>query len=188
MALSAHLAARCNQHCELCQSTIDLQDYDLPASEGRPDASVALCQQCFNQVTTPAMIEAEHFRCLGDSMWSPVPAVQVLSWRLLDALRDQSWANDLLDMLYLDDDMLEWAKASVIRIGDSVLTRDSNGTVLMAGDNVTIIKDLDVKGTSFVAKRGTVVRGISLTDNPEHIEGRVNGTRIVILTCYVKKS
>ena len=60
--------------------------------------------------------------------------------------------------------------------------------MLQAGDNIVIIKDLNVKGTSFVAKRGTAVRGISLTDNPEHIEGRVNGTRIVILTCFVKKS
>lgn len=53
---------------------------------------------------------------------------------------------------------------------------------------MVIIKDLDVKGTSFTAKRGTTVRNISLTDNPEHIEGRVNGTRIVILTKFVKKA
>lgn len=52
-----------------------------------------------------------------------------------------------------------------------------------------MIKDLDVKGTSFTAKRGTLVRNISLDmDNHEHIEGRVNGTRIVILTKYVKKA
>ena len=52
-----------------------------------------------------------------------------------------------------------------------------------------MIKDLDVKGTSFTAKRGTAVRGISLVaDNPEQIEGRVNGTQIIILTKYVKKA
>ena len=71
---------------------------------------------------------------------------------------------------------------------DTPPTLDSNGAVLNAGDTVVIIKDLNVKGTSFVAKRGTAVRNISLTNNPEHIEGRVNGTRIVILTCFVKKS
>jgi protein PhnA len=60
---------------------------------------------------------------------------------------------------------------------------------LSAGDTVTLIKDLNVKGTNFVAKRGTAVRGISLVaDNPEHIEGRVNGTRIVILAKFAKKS
>jgi protein PhnA len=57
----------------------------------------------------------------------------------------------------------------------------------VSGDNVTLIKDLDVKGGNFTAKRGTPVRNISLTDNPEHIEGRVNGVRIVLLTCYLKK-
>jgi protein PhnA len=66
---------------------------------------------------------------------------------------------------------------------------DSNGTVLEAGDTVTLIKDLNVKGAGFTAKRGTAVRGISLVaDNPEHIEGRVNGQQIVILTKFVKKS
>ena len=53
---------------------------------------------------------------------------------------------------------------------------------------MTIIKDLEVKGAGFTAKRGTVVKNIALTDNPEQIEGRVNGTRIVLLSCFLKKS
>ena len=66
---------------------------------------------------------------------------------------------------------------------------DSNGAVLEAGDTVTLIKDLNVKGANFTAKRGTAVRGISLVaDNPEHIEGKVNGQQIVILTKFVKKA
>ena len=69
------------------------------------------------------------------------------------------------------------------------LHRDSNGAVLEAGDSVTLIKDLNVKGANFTAKRGTAVRNISLVqDNPEHIEGRVEGQRIVILTQFVKKN
>ena len=52
-----------------------------------------------------------------------------------------------------------------------------------------LIKDLPVKGAGFTAKRGTAVRGISLVaDNAAHIEGRVEGQRIVILTAFVKKS
>jgi len=67
--------------------------------------------------------------------------------------------------------------------------QDSNGAVLEAGDTVTLIKDLNVKGAGFTAKRGTAVRNISLVaDNPGHIEGRVNGQQIVILTQFVKKS
>lgn len=70
---------------------------------------------------------------------------------------------------------------------DIVVHKDTNGVVLSAGDTVTIIKDLNVKGAGFTAKRGTAVRNISLTPNPEQIEGRVNGVKIVLLTCFLKK-
>jgi len=60
---------------------------------------------------------------------------------------------------------------------------------LAAGDTVTLIKDLNVKGAGFTAKRGTAVRGIALVaDKAEHIEGKINGQQIVILTKFVKKS
>ena len=52
----------------------------------------------------------------------------------------------------------------------------------------TEIKDLVVKGANFTAKRGTMVKNISLTSNPEHIEGRVNGTRIVLVSAFMKKA
>ena len=67
-------------------------------------------------------------------------------------------------------------------------TLDVNGVALKPGDSVTIIKDLDVKGAGFTAKRGTPVRNIGLSDNPLHIEGRVNGQRIVIIAAYTKKN
>jgi len=66
---------------------------------------------------------------------------------------------------------------------------DSNGNALQNGDTVVLIKSLNVKGANFMAKRGTTVRRISLVaDNPEHIEGRVDGQHIVILTKFIKKS
>jgi protein PhnA len=96
-------------------------------------------------------------------------------------------------MLYLDNETLIWAKSTVQGEDDvadeKVIHRDNNGTMLQAGDTVVLIKDLDVKGGGFTAKRGTAVRGISLVeDNAGQIEGRVNGQQIVILTQYVKKS
>ncbi len=124
-------------------------------------------------------------------MWSQAPAVQVLAWRMLTRLGAEGWAQDLLEMLYLDEATLSWAQATGEGGGtvDGLEHRDSNGAVLVAGDTVTLIKDLNVKGANFTAKRGTAVRGISLVaDNPEHIEGRVNGQQIVILTKFVKKS
>ncbi|MBP9196327.1 MAG: alkylphosphonate utilization protein, partial [Saprospiraceae bacterium] len=110
----------------------------------------------------------------------------VVSYRMLQVLSDQEWALDLLGMIYMDDETLEWAEGSA---GDDAVHKDSNGHILKTGDSVVLIKDLDVKGANFIAKRGTPVRRITLVhDNPEQIEGRVNDQHIVILTKYVKKS
>ena len=77
------------------------------------------------------------------------------------------------------------ARASAIPL----VHKDANGAVLANGDTVVLIKDLPVKGSSMVAKRGTAVRSIRLVrDNAEQIEGRVNDQTIVILTQFVKKS
>jgi protein PhnA len=189
MSSEHELLERCGNKCELCGSPLGLVVYALPASVGHADHEIVLCETCRILPGQYGAADTDHWRCLGDSMWSTVPAVQVMAWRLLKQLSTESWAQDLLDMLYLDDELANWAKAGVVAADEAVVyTKDSNGTILQAGDTVTIIKDLDVKGTSFVAKRGTAVRNIALTDNPEHIEGKVNGTRIVLLTCFVKKS
>jgi protein PhnA len=191
MANEKALLERCGGKCELCSSERELSIFDLPQSAGQGNCEIMLCDVCQQQyVAYSEELDANHLRCLNDSMWSPVPAVQVLAWRLLKRLEAQSWAHDLLEMLYLDETLLAWAEAGAQEDSgrNSTPTKDSNGVTLLAGDTVTIVKDLKVKGSSIVAKQGTAVRGISLTDNPEHIEGRVNGTRIVILTCFVKKS
>ncbi len=67
-------------------------------------------------------------------------------------------------------------------------TRDSNGTILSDGDSVTLIKDLEVKGGGFTAKRGTLVKGIRLTDDPGLVEGRVNKMAIYLKTEFLKKA
>lgn len=68
-------------------------------------------------------------------------------------------------------------------------TRDSNGTILVDGDNVTLIKDLKVKGTSVTLKRGTMVRGIRLTGNPDEIDCKVDKVKgLVLRTEFVKKA
>jgi len=120
-----------------------------------------------------------------------VPAVKVVSWRMLHKLKHLDWVPDLLDIAYLDDETLEWAKASGddVNPDDMVKHLDCFGAVLQNGDNVVLTKTLNVKGATFNATVGTVVRKIHLVaDNPEQIEGRVNGSMIVILTKYVKKS
>lgn len=68
-----------------------------------------------------------------------------------------------------------------------LVPKDSNGTVLVDGDSVTVIKDLKVKGSSIVIKRGTKVKSIKLTDNPEEVDCRIDGSGIVLKTCFLKK-
>jgi protein PhnA len=113
-----------------------------------------------------------------------------MAYRMLHRLRGEGWPMDLLDQMYLDDETLSWAKAGISESGaEDAVHRDANGIELMQGDNVILIKNLDVKGANFTAKRGTAVRRITLVkDNIEHIEGRVNGQQIVILTQFVKKT
>ena len=143
------------------------------------------------QLEQPDTLVVNHWRCLSDSMWSQVPAVQVMAWRQLKALvaRGELWAQDMLDMMYMEEEIKAWAEAgSASDDDDSVPTVDSNGAVLQEGDSVTLIKDLEVKGGGFTAKRGTLVKGIRLTNNPLHIEGKVNGVQIVLVAAYLKKA
>ncbi|EPJ47765.1 MAG: PhnA protein [Osedax symbiont Rs2] len=190
MTILDTLLKRSSEKCELCASTNNLTPYNVEPNEGASsDSSILCCDVCQSQIQDPDSMDNNHWRCLNDSMWSQLPVVQVMAWRQLKLLSSELWAQDLLDMLYLDDEMQKWAEAGLM-IADAEAvdpTRDSNGTQLQAGDNVTIIKDLVVKGAGFTAKRGTTVRGISLTSNPEHIEGRVNGTRVVLVSAYMKK-
>ncbi len=192
MEKSDPLYARSHSACELCSANENLGVYEVPPeSNGSADECVLLCETCREQIENPDKVDINHWRCLNDSMWSQTPAVQVMAWRMLTRLSAEGWPQELLDMLYLDDATLAWAQASGEGQSDddSIKHLDSNGAVLETGDTVTLIKDLNVKGANFTAKRGTAVRGISLVaDNPEHIEGRVNGQQIVILTKFVKKA
>lgn len=184
MPITSYLRDRCESTCELCQSSSELDTYIVPPRKGEEiDEQVALCNTCLTSVN--GTLDVNHLRCLNEAIWSEIPAVKVMSYRLLQQLGSEGWAQDLLGMLYLDDEAQEWADNQVHAIEHI----DSNGHILSNGDSVTLIQDLNVKGAGFTAKRGTAVRRIRLVpDNAEHIEGKVDGQHIVILTKYVKKS
>jgi protein PhnA len=192
VSIEKELQVRSESKCELCSATENLGVYEVPpGSNGSADECVLICETCREQIENPEKVDVHHWRCLNDSMWSQVPAVQVMAWRMLKRLSSEGWPQELLDTLYLDESTQTWAQATGEAESNEATVKhvDSNGAVLNAGDAITLIKDLPVKGASFTAKRGTVVRGISLvSDNPEHIEGRVSGHHIVILTKFVKKA
>ncbi|MBK1634694.1 alkylphosphonate utilization protein [Rhodovulum adriaticum] len=170
------------QTCSLCGAE-GATDYTV----GPREDVIALCDTCRAGVEQ-APQDAPHWQCLHEAVWSTEPAVQVVAYRVLKRLVGAPWAHELLEIAYLEPDVLTWAEAG-LSDDPEVIHRDTNGAVLAAGDTVTLIKDLPVKGAGFTAKRGTAVRNIALVpDNAAHIEGRVEGQRIVILTEFVKKS
>jgi len=183
------LKNRSNSSCEFCASNNELNVYPVPpTSDLSAQQSIYICDTCLGQVEGNVELDVNHWRCLNDSMWNQEPAVQVMSYRMLHKLSTESWAQDALEMIYMEDDVKTWAEQGIAAAEREGPTRDSNGAELHDGDDVTLVKDLKVKGANFTAKQGTLVRGISLTDNPEHIEGKVNGTRIVLVSAYLKKA
>lgn len=191
MSLLQQLQTRSGNKCDLCTSENDLHIYEVPpTSNPNIDNSILVCKTCLEQIEKTEQLDANHWRILTETMWSEFPAVQVVAWRILSRLRNEGWAADSLDILYLEDENLEWAK----KTGDHELDgtvefhQDSNGTRLYEGDTVVLVKTLDVKGSTISAKLGTVVKNIRLVhDNIEQIEGKVEGQTIVILTKYLRK-
>lgn len=189
MNFEKELMVRSGSKCELCGATDNLSSFEVsPPRSNNADDHVMVCGTCNEQLTDSEKLTPFHWHCLNDSMWSQVPAVQVVAWRMLNLLKSEGWPQDLLDMMYLEDETLSWAKAGLVD-EDAIKHVDSNGNVLQNGDNVVLIKDLKVSGGGFTAKRGTVVRGIRVDpENAEYIEGKVDGQQIVIITQYVKKN
>ena len=191
MSLEKELKKRSDSKCELCTSEENLQVYNVPPTKTESlDKAIMACKVCVHQIENPDTTDSNHWRGLNDSRWSEHQAVQIVAWRMLSRLNTEGWPQDLLDMMYLDEDALEFAEATGEGgdTSDKIVHRDVNGVVLNAGDSVVLIKDLKVKGSSMVAKQGTAVRRISLDhENAEFIEGKVGPTQIVIITKYVKK-
>jgi protein PhnA len=185
------LLNRADGKCELCGSEEALKTYEVAPQTGSvEDSTIMICDKCRKQIEKKEELDAAHWAGLTTSIWSEVPGVQVASWRMLQRLKGESWAADALDMMYLDDERLAWAKASGDHENDAAvdLHKDANGAVLEAGDTVVLTKSLDVKGSTINAKMGTVVKNIRLVaGNTEQIEGKIEGQVIVILTKYVRK-
>ena len=175
--------------CEISGTEHDLVVYVLPPTNERTvENSVLMAKHLKDQIENPETTDEKDWRGLSESMWSGHLPVQIVSWRMLARLKN----TDLLEMMYLDEEALEWAKATgegEEEDENKIIHKDSNGVTLLDGDSVVLIKDLDVKGATFTAKRGAAVHNIKLVwDDANLIEGRVENQNIYILTQYVKKT
>jgi protein PhnA len=173
--------------CELCSSEQNLSNYIVSEN-----LSAQVCSTCISEIEKDTTVNSKHWFCLNESIWSENSAVKILAWRILYQLTSENWAQNLLDQIYLDDNDLAIAKSSLKEkssdSNNNTVVKDSNGTRLLSGDSVTLIKDLDVKGANFTAKRGTLVKNIIVSEDLEHIEGKVNGVQIFLKTCFLKKA
>jgi protein PhnA len=190
--LEPTLRERAADRCELCGAVDNLRPYAVPpVDEMTSDKAILVCETCDGRLSPDAALDEVHWFCLKDAVWTPVPAVQVTAVRLLKRLGDVAWTQDLLSQLYLDDETQAWVEAgssTTSSLDDDAPTLDANGARLVDGDAVTLIQDLDVKGAGFTAKRGTLVKGIKLTGDPAHVEGKVNKIDIVLKTKFLKKA
>ena len=188
MSISRELNKRSNAKCELCGNEESLLSYIVfPKSGEKLEEQIAICNTCLTQIEGNNL-DKNHWRCLNDSMWNTEAAIQVVSYRMLHRLNDESWAQDAINMIYMEPDTMKWAQEGIENELEKIIHKDSNGNILVNGDTITLIQDLSVKGAGFTAKRGAAMRRIRLVhDNPEHIEGKIDGQDIVLLTKYVKK-
>ncbi|MBN2684654.1 MAG: hypothetical protein JXR40_05200 [Pontiellaceae bacterium] len=108
------LVRRSRSHCELCDKTgAKLEVFEVPPLEEEPyvDGCIFICEECRKQIETPKKMVYSHWRCLNNALYSEVPAVQAMSFRMLRRLKDKGerWAEELLENAYLDPDVEGWA-------------------------------------------------------------------------------
>ncbi len=190
MSINANLSSRSNNLCELCGNPdAELKIWAVPPRTDDSDADVVvLCSECHSKIASNDYSDPNYWRFLEGSIWSEVPAVQVLSYKILGKL-GADWAQDAREAASLDETLIAWANAEDELEAAKLVHKDSYGVPLSQGDTVVLTENLNVKGTSFSAPKGTIVRKIRLVpDNDQQIEGKINGETIVILTKFVRKS
>jgi protein PhnA len=134
MTTEETLHLRAGDQCELSGAQADLVVYAVPPSDGSAERFMLISAHLLAQREGAGPVRPDDWRCLNDSMWSEVPAVKVVAYRMLQQLMDEGWPADLLAMMYMDDDSQAWAERGAD--AGAVIHRDSNGHVLSAGDTV----------------------------------------------------
>lgn len=185
MALGEKLKVRSNGMCELCTENEAKHEYTVsPKNDDDAANQVALCDACLHAIDD--VNSGYNWRFLEGSIWSTEPSIQALSYRILNMHKGETWANDVINSVDLDENIVEWGMSALEKAD---VHKDAFGNLLENGDNVVLTQALNVKGTNFTASKGTVVKRIKLiADNPEQIEGKINEQSIIILCKFVKKN
>tara|TARA_B110000046_G_scaffold185774_1_gene229235 strand:+ start:6301 stop:6609 length:309 start_codon:yes stop_codon:yes gene_type:complete len=96
MSIDKAIQERAGSQCEICTANDKLSIFEVPPHpKGTIDDSILICETCKDQIQNPDHVDANHWRCLNDSMWSEVDAVKVVAWRMLNRLKSEGWTQDL---------------------------------------------------------------------------------------------
>jgi len=113
--LGRELARRSGSKCELCLAAgVRLNVFEIPPVEGEPDSEkcVFICDICMSGIIEPGKLN-DHWRCLNESIWSEIRPVKLISAIVLKKISGKnSWAGDILDEVYFDEDDEVWINSS----------------------------------------------------------------------------
>jgi len=110
------LTRRAKSRCELTGAAgVPLRAYEIPPVPEDPDIerTLLISEECHEMLEHPERLAGRHWQCLAEAVWSEMPAVQVVAWRMLSELaKREDWAREALDEVFLDPEVEEWARAT----------------------------------------------------------------------------
>lgn len=109
------LARRAKSKCEITgASGVPLWPYEVPPVGESPDIdrTLLVSENCHEMLDHPDRLAGRGWQCLTEAVWSDMPAVQVVAWRMLRELaKREDWAREALQEVFLDPEIEAWAMA-----------------------------------------------------------------------------
>lgn len=115
-AMGKDLARRAKSKCELTGAAgVSLRPYEVPPVAEVPEIerTLLISLECHEVLEHQERLAGRGWQCLAETVWSEMPAVQVVAWRLLEVLaRREDWAREVLAEVFLDPEVEAWATAA----------------------------------------------------------------------------
>jgi len=116
--LGKDLARRAKSKCELTGAAgVPLRPYQIPPIPAEPllEQTLLLSEACHEALAKPQKMAGRSWQCLTEMVWSEMPAVQVVAWRMLHELaKREDWAREAMQEIFLDPEVEEWAKSALL--------------------------------------------------------------------------
>lgn len=107
------LARRAKSKCEITGAAgVPLWPYEVPPVPAEPefDRTLLISETCHEMLDHPDRLAGREWQCLTRAVWSEIPAVQVVAWRMLGELaKREDWAREALQDVFLEPEIETWA-------------------------------------------------------------------------------